>query len=265
MPELPEVEIARRNLQAWTTGARLVDLDVADPARFDAQVPLEALRGRVIGGWGRRGKYLLGALGDATLVSHLGMTGKWVALGGSGARAHVRVTCATDRAVVGLVDPRRFGHTWVLPADHVDAHPRLASLGPDALTEPLAPEALAARVGRSKTALKSRLLNQKVIAGLGNIAVVEVAWRAKIHPHTPCSALSPRRWEPLAAAILAHLEYVLEVEEGPEIVYLGDRGATNPFLVYGREDQPCPRCETPIARSVLSGRPTFSCPSCQPL
>ncbi len=263
MPELPEVEIARRNLQRWLAGARIAAVERVDQARFEGDP--QSLLGHVCFGWERRGKVLLGRFsGGVGVLSHLGMTGKWVRDDG-GRRAHVRVRLTTDGGPrVALVDVRRFGRTWV---GNVDALQRLAQwtrLGPDALMGALDGPLLASRVGPRKTPLKRRLLDQSVVAGLGNIAVVEVCWRASVHPHAPCTDIAPAAWVRLAAAIRAHLDFVLEVEDGDEITYLGERAASNPFVVYGRARQPCPRCAEALVGESLSGRPSVWCPSCQP-
>ena len=262
MPELPEVEVARRNLTRWVVGASLARVALRDSARFDGQ--LHALIDSVCLEWKRRGKMLLARFDNGLgLMSHLGMTGKWVR-DDLEERAHCRIWLATSKGVgVSLVDTRRFGRTWVRGYDELIAHPRWRRLGPDALDTPLDGPSLAERVGARRTALKNRLLDQAVVAGLGNIAVVEACWRARVHPHTPCVDVDTESWERLAVSIVTHLDHVLEVEDGDEIIYLSERGATNPFLVYGRSGQPCPRCSVTLCGGALSGRPSVWCPACQ--
>jgi len=256
------VEIARRNLTRWTTDRKVVALTAYDPVRFEGD-PTEAAQ-RTVLAWQRRGKYLLGRLsGGLTLLSHLGMTGKWIANPALD-RPHVRVLLQVETRQVALIDARRFGRTWLLPDADADAHPRLVNLGPEPLDAAFDAAGLRRCVGAGRTPIKQRLLNQRVVAGLGNIAVVELAWRAGVHPHTPCRDVPDVAWSALHDAMLAHLNMVLEEEDSPEIAYMGERDAVNPFLCYGREASPCRRCDAPIERVVLSGRPTFFCPSCQP-
>jgi len=262
MPELPEVEIQCRMLRHVSEGRTLQRIEVRDSVRFEGEVA--HLEGASIKGWTRLGKYLLADLGEWSFLSHLGMTGQWI-LGAEASRPHQRLVLHLSSGEhVALIDPRRFGWTWILPSSEVHQHPRLASLGLDPMAAEFSAEALASAVGTRKRPLKQSLMDQKIVAGLGNIALSELCWRAKVHPHLPSRALPSRVWPRLAQAIKDHIEYVLAVEEGDEIVYLGYEGATNPFLCYGREDEPCPRCESPFKKGALSGRASYWCPSCQP-
>jgi formamidopyrimidine-DNA glycosylase len=262
VPELPEVEITRLNLMAWTAGKRVERVDVFDAKALVGDVT-RVERARFTN-WRRRGKYLIGALSTGgDFVSHLGMTGKWV-LDPDAARKHQRLKMRLeDGSAVSFVDTRKFGGCFI--AASADGHPRISKLGPDALTEPVAGPFLMAQIGESRGPLKQRLMDQSVVAGLGNIAVVDIAWRAKIHPHMPCRELTPAQWRRVAAATREHIAHVLGAEDGDEIIYLGEKGAQNPFVVYGRAGQPCLRCTVSIERGVLSGRPSFWCPACQPL
>ncbi|MEZ4265835.1 MAG: DNA-formamidopyrimidine glycosylase family protein [Myxococcota bacterium] len=266
MPELPEVEINRRNLQRWTSGRRVTALRTPDSVRFVGATADVVGRRFVV--WRRRGKLLQGDLeGGATFQSHLGMTGQWLA-DPSPERRGVRVLLefadGDGPRYVGLADPRRFGQTTIFAPGDPAGSAAFDRLGPDALLSPMSPPALADALGRRATPLKSRLLDQAVIAGLGNIAVIEVAYRARLHPHLPVSSLRAADLGRLLEAIAAHIEHVLDVETGDEIAYLGSAGAHNPFLCYGRESGPCPRCATPFVRGALGGRPSFWCPNCQP-
>ena len=263
MPELPEVEIQRRLLDAATRGATLVTLERPDRARFEGD-PARLLSRRVAG-WRRRGKYLIADFGPWALLSHLGMTGQWV-VDAAEDRPHRRVALRFDNGrTLTLVDPRRFGWTWVVPSDELESHPRLARLGLDPLDPTLTADRLREAVGPRRTALKNRLMDQQVVAGLGNIALSEIGWRARVHPHVPCREVEPGTWQRLLDATRAHIDHVFEVEGGDEIVYLGYEGAVNPFRCYGRLGEPCPRCEAPFVKGALAGRATYSCPTCQPL
>jgi formamidopyrimidine-DNA glycosylase len=192
------------------------------------------------------------------------MTGQWV-VDASPERPHRRVVLSFDHGhTATLIDPRRFGWTWIVATEALERHPRLASLGLDPLSPSLTAAQLREAVGPRRTALKNRLMDQSVVAGLGNIALSEIGWRARLHPHTPCREVPSTAWQRLVDAMLAHIQHVLEVEEGDEIVYLGYEGAVNPFLCYGREGEPCPRCDSPFEKGSLAGRATYWCPSCEP-
>ena len=262
MPELPEVEIQQRMLQEACRSTQLVRLELRDKARFEGDA--SNLEGKTIVGWRRRGKYLIAELGEWSLLSHLGMTGQWI-LNAAPERKHQRIVLHLSNGNhIGLIDQRRFGWTWIVPSVEVDTHPRLAAMGIEPLSQSFDADALKKAVGQGKRALKQRLLDQKVIAGLGNIAISDLCWRAKVHPHRSCASITSSEWTRLSTSILDHIHYVLEVEQGEEIVYLGYEGAVNPFLCYGRADEPCPRCEARFLKGVLSGRATYWCPSCQP-
>ena len=263
MPELPEVEIQRRMLHDISTGARIERVERRDEARFEGEA--KRLTGLTIQGWRRQGKYLIADLGQWSMLSHLGMTGQWI-LNADPDRRHQRVVLHFDNGQrVGLIDPRRFGWTWILPSKELHDHPRLATLGLDPLSADFTAQALMTAVGARRTALKNRLMDQKVVAGLGNIALSELCWRASVHPHLPCREIQEDAWPRIVAATIAHIDYVLEVEEGDEIVYLGYEGAVNPFVCYGRAGQGCPRCDAPFIKGQLAGRASYWCPSCQPM
>jgi formamidopyrimidine-DNA glycosylase len=261
MPELPEVEIVRRNLTRWTVGRTVVRVDAPDQGRLDGDP--EALVGRRVRAWRRRGKLLLGELdGDLGVLSHLGMTGKWVHAPGD--RRFVRLTLTLDDGgVVGLVDARRLGRTTILRGRPED-HPTARALGPDPLLDGLTGATLRARLGGGRAPLKQRLLEQGRVAGLGNICVVEACHRARLHPHTPLDAVPDGAWDALAAAALDHIAATLEAEDGDEVAYVNE-GGDNAFLAYGKAGSPCSFCGAIIARAVLAGRPSYYCPACQPL
>jgi len=263
MPELPEVEIQRRLLEAATARATLTHVERPDTARFEGDPG--CIRGQRIRGWRREAKYLIADCGAWSLLSHLGMTGQWVVDADPG-RAHQRVILRCDNGrTLTLVDPRRFGWTWIVPSNALATHPRLASLGVDPLDPDLSADRLREAVGaHRRTALKNRLMDQSVVGGLGNIALSEIGWRAQVHPHTPCRDVADSAWQRLLDATREHIQHVFDAEEGDEIVYLGYEGAVNPFVCYGRVDQPCPRCEAPFVKGVLAGRATYWCPECQP-
>ncbi len=261
MPELPEVEATRQNLQCWSEGARITRVtrvdDKLDPA-------LDQLVGATFESWERRGKALAGVTDRGVLFSHLGMTGRWVRDPEPERRFQrlvIDIAHGRRKARLCYLDARRLGDAKVVAS----VAAAFAKLGPDAWSSPLSATALQAAMGRGdKATLKERLLEQKRVAGLGNIAVIEACFNARVHPHTPLSAVTQSAWKRLVPAIHAHLEATLASTVGAdEIVYVSE-GGDNIFQVYGREGEPCPRCRTGIARVVFAGRPTCFCPKCQP-
>jgi formamidopyrimidine-DNA glycosylase len=264
VPELPEVEIARRNLVTWTAGGTIHKV-VVSPV-YTVEGDLSALAGHPVTAWERCGKTLRTRIGaQFGLISHLGMTGKWVK-DAPVDRPHRHVTLHLNGAQakrVSLIDPRRFSYMASLPWEAIKVHPRWLRLGPDALDSHIDGTLLRQRCGKSRQAWKVKLMDQGVIAGLGNIAVIEMGYRARLHPHRPCVALSMDEWNRLAQAMHDHLAYVLDAEDGEEIRYLGESGAQNPFLCYGRAGESCLRCEQDFIRLTLAKRPTHLCPGCQ--
>lgn len=271
MPELPEVELARRCLLGWVDHAPLkrVWASPGKPLRgvTPAQV-VRALRGRRTLGVERVGKHLLWTLDRGIAVHlHLGMTGKLVLRGpGAAPPAHERVGFEVAGQTIHFVDPRRFGRFELVRAERLRDLPDGATLGPDALDEPLDATALAARLAGTSRPLKVALMDQAVVAGLGNIQVAEALFRARLSPTLVPAKVTPAEWRRLAAAIQQSLRQALREElpgPGRDLAYVEEPGASNPFRVYGHAGQPCSRCGTPIRRQVQAQRSTFFCPKCQ--
>lgn len=264
MPELPEVEIAARNLRSWARGARIVD-EQFPKSRVIRGSRVEGLVGRVLKSVDRRGKWLRIVLDDDTRVfSHLGMSGRWVRRKVDDEterweRGRLDVERRGKRTSLRYVDPRMFGRIAV-SRDDLD---EWVGLGPDPLVDGLDGPTLREAIGARRRSIKEVLMDQTVIAGVGNIQATEALWRARIDPRAAADSLSPRRIGQLARAIHWTITRTLELEEGPEIQYVEDAGAPNPFVVYGREGEPCPRCRTPLTRIVLGGRSTVFCGTCQ--
>ena len=291
MPELPEVEIVRRGLERVMVGARI---DKVELRRADIRFPFPPgfavrLSGRQILGLGRRAKYLLFQLdSDETLIAHLGMSGSFriekAATSTPGEFHHERskdpkhdhvVLRLDNGCVITYNDPRRFGFMDLATTAALEKHPRLTGLG----AEPLAPEFDADRLASlfvgSRAPLKAALLDQRRIAGLGNIYVCEALFRARLIPTRPASILANARGAPTraAAALAAAIRDVLEeaIEAGGST--LRDHRQTNgelgyfqhAFRVYDREGLPCvrARCRGIVVRITGSGRSTFYCPVCQ--
>lgn len=273
MPELPEVEIAARNLRRWTEGRAIVGAELdprarrifrpASPAAFARAV--EGARFRSIA---RHGKHLLVALerdgAPLGLLSHLGMTGKWLrrdpgALPPRFSRARLALD---DGSVLHYGDLRLFGRLRVVPGARFEAVPEVAALGPDPLLHGIDPARLAAGLGRSRLPVKVRIMDQALLAGVGNIYASEACFRARVDPRRPAKALSKAEVKRLAAALLEALREGIARQERPEITYV-EEGGENPFLVYAREGERCPRCKRGrIERLVQAQRSTFFCPRC---
>jgi formamidopyrimidine-DNA glycosylase len=269
MPELPEVETCRRTLLRWTEGRRIAAIDVLDPAAIRTKLstlPSDAhpagaaavqdAVGAPIAGidrWGKRlGVRFEGR--DLGWLVHLGMTGQWVAGDGDRARVIVRLS---DGGSVAFEDGRRFGCIAPVAVDAIDAALR-DGMGPDALLAPLDGAGLQAAL-KGKRPIKVALLDQAKLAGLGNIHAAEALWRAGIHPSTACQDLTAAQFAALAAAIPAQLVPFVADDASTYV----NAGGENPFVLYDREGEACPRCATAIERQVDAGRSTYFCPNCQ--
>lgn len=274
MPELPEVETTRRGLEPHLKGRRIVAAE-SRRSRMLRRQPRprdfsDRLRGRTVLGLGRRGKFIfIDVEGDLTWVIHLGMSGRMqVADPGEPEAAHTNVVVRTDDKEIRLVDPRTFGFTAVLTPEEFDDSP-LVALGPDALTDLPGSAALAARLAGRKPAIKALLLDQRLLAGLGNIYADEVLFRARVAPHREGGSLSSAEVRAIRGAVRPVLEAGLRHGGTSlnDLAYLLPDGRAGRYVdrlgVYGREDQPCRRCGTPIRRSVIGQRSSYWCPACQ--
>ena len=272
MPELPEVETIRRQLAPHLEGRTIESVQILDP-RWTRPEPPElverALTGREVLAVGRSGKYLVWELsGDLFLLVHLRMTGALL-FDPEVEPAHTRVRFKLDAGHrIAYVDPRRFGTGHVLPG----AAARDEYLGQRIGIEPLTPEFTTEHLrevarGRRMPA-KSFLLDQRSIAGVGNIYADEALFRAKIHPLREAGALKPRQIAELRDAVEQALMAGIEAK-GASIDDFrhvdGARGSfQDRFLVHRREGEPCPRCGTTIRKLVVGGRGTYVCEHCQP-
>ncbi len=272
MPELPEVETIRRSLAPRLEGRRLAEVEIRDPRWCRPAAPrdvADALRGRRIERLGRRGKYLLWELdGDRHLVTHLRMTGTLL-YDPAGAIPHTRVELALDDGHAILwVDPRRFGTGHVLNGAvardaYLDARLGLEPLDPGFTTEHL--RALAC--GR-RTPVKALLLDQRRIAGVGNIYADEALHRARVHPLREAGRLTGAQVAALRDAVVAAMRAGLDAGGATVDDFRDPDGAwgafQDQFLVHRREGEPCPGCATPVRKLVVAGRGTYVCERCQP-
>ena len=265
MPELPEVETIRRQLEPLVAGRTIVEAWGHPSSKFAGAVDAAGAR---ITSVGRRGKYLLVALDDdRELVVHLGMTGG-LRVGPPRALADPYVRAwwrLDDGRVLEYRDVRRFGRLRVVPSGTYAGLPTLATQGPDALDPAVDADALWTALRRSTRPVKTRLLSQRPVAGVGNIYADEALWLAGIHPSA--RAISRRR----AGALLDALRTVLGdgVRRGGTTLrdyrtVAGEVGENQHHLrCYGRAGEPCERCGSVLRRTVVDARTTTFCPTCQ--
>ena len=271
MPELPEVETIRRQIEPELVGRRIDSMEVFDERLTRPVPPREverAVTGRRIGSVGRRGKYLMVRLeGGRWLVMHLRMTGN-IVLGEP--RSDVRFLRAVirleGRKTLLFTDARRFGTAVVLEDAEVEAYMD-ARAGVEPLSERLTAERICELAAGRRAPLKSFLMVQDGIAGIGNIYADEALWRARLHPLSPAGSMRLENCERLREGIVGALEAGLDNGGASIDDYrdaLGAEGTMqDEFLVHNREGQPCPRCGTEVRRIVLGGRSTYFCPGCQ--
>ena len=290
MPELPEVETVRRGLQPVVEGARIdrveqrrPDLRFPFPERFTARLEVGTVTAL-----GRRAKYLTLHLDDGlTMIAHLGMSGSFRIEEGdsaivpgefhyerSKAEAHDHVafhltTPGGEPATVIFNDPRRFGFMLFAERGELDTHPMLAGLGIEPTGNALGGETLADLLAGRNAPLKAALLDQRVIAGLGNIYVSEALWRARLSPRRRARTVTGQRAEKLATAIREVIADAVAAGGSSLRDHIQADGSLgyfqHSFSVYDREGEPCPRieCNGVVRRIVQSGRSTFYCPVCQ--
>jgi formamidopyrimidine-DNA glycosylase len=293
MPELPEVETVMRGLAAVLEGHRIAEVE---QRRADLRFPFPAnlvrrMEGRRVLSFRRRAKYMLMRLeGGESLLIHLGMSGRMVARAPGAApmprmapqgavsdarghnappEAHEHLVIATDHGWrVGFVDPRRFGSVDLVATADEDAHRLLAGLGPEPLEDAFSAAMLSAALAGKHTPIKAALLDQGVVAGLGNIYVCEALFRAGLSPRRLAHSVAGARAARLVPAIKAVLAESIGAGGSSLRDYVradGELGRfQDSFAVYGREDEPCPSCPgvppcQGIARIVQSGRSTFFC------
>jgi formamidopyrimidine-DNA glycosylase len=282
MPELPEVETVMRGLQARLQGRRIASALVHRPdLRWQLPAGLQQrLTGARVTGFSRRGKYILMRLdgGDSVLL-HLGMSGRMVVTPiGSNSRPneptlHEHVVLETDDGWrIGFVDPRRFGSVDLLPTAREAEHRLLAELGPEPLDRAFTPASLSVTLTGKKTPVKAALLDQKVVAGLGNIYVCEALFRARLSPLRSAHTVPGARAQRLVPAIRETLQEAIAAGGSSLRDYVQPDGELGYFQhawkVYGRESERCERCPgrpacTGVRRIVQSGRGTFYCPRTQ--
>ncbi len=259
MPELPEVEVAARNLRRWLAG-RVIESASIPKSRITRGHAI-SLSGARVESVERRGKWLKLKLSTGTLFSHMGMTGKWVRREpGASDEKYQRARIDVKDGSIRDRDPRLFGRLRLIAGDTIA---EWEALGPDPLVDGLDLAVLTPRLAKSSRSIKETLLDQRLFAGVGNIQAAESLWRARLDPRRESSALKPAELKALVRAIDQSIAFTLSIEDGPEIAYVEEPGAANPFKVYARQGEPCPRCKTTLRRIVQGGRSTVFCRRCQ--
>lgn len=263
MPELGEVEIVRRNLHEWWVGESASDVQLHDDGllkRGSADALRSSLKSEARRAC-RRGKYLWVEFADDTSVMfHFRMTGK-ITLEQEPDPDYARLAWQVSSGWLVFKDPRRLGQVLVFDAGELEDYEPLVEMGP----EPYDLDADELRdILPERRMLKSALLDQKVIAGVGNIAVSELLWRLKLAPKVKVRDLADGDFKDLADELPTFFDDVIDAQMADEVVYMtSGKDVENPFDVYGREGEPCPRCDTQIERAKVSGRSSYFCPSCQ--
>jgi formamidopyrimidine-DNA glycosylase len=275
LPELPEVETIRSQLAPSVTGRRFELVRILDPRLTRPEPPeavAERLEGERVQTLGRRGKYLVFEFESGChLLVHLRMTGSFrhVVSGGASEGPYVRaVVRLDDGSDVVYNDIRRFG-TWELLEPGAIAERWGGRLGVEPFGAGFTPRRLAASLRGRRAPIKAALLDQRAVAGIGNIYADEALWRARIHPHRLAGSLSDAEVTRLRNAVRRALELGIARQGATLRDYRDPNGRSgtmqDEFRVYGREGEPCVRCGTPIVKTRAGGRGTWYCPTCQSL
>ena len=283
MPELPELEALVRDMAPGLLGRTIVGVEVHKPKLFTAApgLSIEDLRGRSIERIWRRGKFTIWQLsGGLTLVVHLKLAGQMVHLDPSGKElahgghpvpmwgtplphksSHV-VFCLDDGSILYLTDIRQFARLHLLPAGEVEAFIKRQRIGVEPLTRKFTAAELAAKLQRRSIPLKTTIMDQSVMGGVGNIYADESLWRARLNPKRAANSLTSTEVARLHRSIRAVLDYA--VREGAAFVPHGKAISDRDFpYCHGRAGSPCPRCRTTIQKEWVGGRGTHYCPKCQ--
>lgn len=276
MPELPEVETVRRVLAPQLAGRRIAAVQapwpgvLARPAA-DPKMLAATVAGHAVTGMSRRGKFLALELDDGALLRlHLRMTGQLLLCPPSWPETpYTRlVLTLDDGSELRFADMRRFGRVWYLAPGEADIYSGVANLGPEPFDPALTAAYLRSALGARRVAIKSCLLDQSVVAGIGNIYSDEILFAVRIRPARPANTLTAAEWRRLSAEIPAHLTHQIEWSAISPADYLAGAGQdyrNTPHLqVYGHAGAVCPRCgKASLQRTVIAGRGSVFCPRCQ--
>lgn len=273
MPELPEIETVRKVIGPQVEGCRIVSAScdrekmIVHPSSDELPKLLE---GRIITSSGRRGKGLILNLDDGShLIIRFGMTGQLIVVpDGYPEEKHTHLILdLADGRHVWYIDPRMFGKICLIRSGEEDVYSGLQKLGPEPFDECLDWKYLKTRIGDRSASIKESLMDQSVVAGIGNIWADEMLYRCKICPEMPCNRISDRRWKLLAHTIPEVMEFGIEKNAVTMEEYLKGKGREyydiHYLEAYGHEGQTCPRCGKVFVRTVLGGRSSYWCPGCQ--
>lgn len=273
MPELPEVEAVKRIIGSQIQGHTIEKITVNQPeiiACPSADTFCRRLTGQIFGSMERRGKFLIFPLdsGDR-IILHLRMTGCLLLTATDAppeAHTHLIFQLSGGKEL-RFSDTRRFGRFWLSEHGEADTCSGIAALGMEPFDPAFCGQYLSQNLGKRKKSIKECLMDQHVIAGIGNIYSDEILFAARIFPARPACGLTGEEWERLSAAIPERLSYFIEKNEMTPEEYLQGKGQdyrNTPFLqAYGREGTPCPVCKEPLRRMVIGGRSSTYCPVCQ--
>lgn len=273
MPELPEVEAIKRVIEPQIQGLSIQSMDIRRSevvAHPSADEFSQRLIGQTVDRMERRGKFLLICFrsGDRVIL-HLRMTGCLLLTpAGYPEEKHTHLVFQMeDGRELRFSDMRRFGRFWLIQKDEEDTYSGIGKLGKESSDPDFSAEYLLSRLAKRKKAIKECLLDQSIIAGIGNIYSDEILFRAKIYPARPANSLTGEEWERLARVIPECLSFFIEKNEITPEEYLETKGKdyrNTPFLqVYGHAGEPCPVCGEPLIRTVIGGRSSTYCPECQ--
>jgi formamidopyrimidine-DNA glycosylase len=272
MPELPEIEVLRRSLEPLLPGDVIESVKVRNAALRERVRTRELVRlaGGRIEKLRRRSKYLLIDLsGGSTIAIHLGMSGR-LTLAPAAAppepHEHVSFQLRSGRRL-RLRDPRRFGLVLALPTADLAGDPHFAHLGVEPLGRGFSGDSLRRAAAGRRGPVKAFLMDARVVVGVGNIYASETLFAVRVHPARSVGRIAPASWERLARSAVAVLRRAIALGGTTLNDFADGEGRSGEFQVslaaYGREGEPCPRCERPIRRLVQAGRSTFYCPHCQ--
>lgn len=272
MPELPEVETVCRGLIKPLKNKPLKEIVFRrKDLRFPLPIALTTLKNPLVEDISRRAKYILMTVkGGKTIIAHLGMSGAFIVYDTPpktyDKHDHV-IFRRKDGVEIAFRDPRRFGFMLLVDTKMVKDHPSLKELGPEPLPKTFTGKALAEKLKKAKRPIKIALLDQRVVAGVGNIYASEALFLAKISPFIMANTLTPQNYDNLAGAIQKVLNKSIKAggsslkdhrQVSGELGYFQHQ-----FQVYGKDKKPCPVCKTAIVKKTVSGRSTFFCPQCQ--
>lgn len=270
MPELPEVETIRKGIEPYLLDQQIVKITIREKnLRWPIPLEIESLLNKAtIEKIERRGKYLLISTSAGTLILHLGMSGHLRILPMDTPlkkHDHVDITL-TNQIILRLNDPRRFGAVLFTEDDPLD-HPLLAKLGPEPLTSSFSADYLSTLAKNRKVAVKSFIMNNHVVTGVGNIYATESLFCARLHPEKSVSKIHYKQYETLVTCIKTILQKAIKAGGTTLKDFFNSNGSRGLFKVhlnaYGRKELPCLRCKTILKETRLGQRSTVYCPRCQ--